>query len=62
VVDGLGCDEQMRCEAQGSLTENQKLSCQSLVLANETQGTPDLDWGDVIREGYTKVDGLGGRE
>ena len=40
----------------------QKPSCRGSVLANETQGVPDLCLGDVVGEGYTEVEGPRGGE
>ena len=40
----------------------QRLSCWGSVLVNETLGILDLDWGNVVGEGYIGVGELEGGE
>ena len=61
-VDGLGGGYQVGCDGWGDLPENQKLSCQCLILAKKMQGALDSDQGNVVEEGYIRVEGLRGRE
>ena len=61
-VDDLGGGYQIGRNGWGNLPKNQKPSHQHSVLANETQGALDLDWGCVVEEGHIGVEGLGGGE